>query len=332
MEKFLNEYVKSPSFREGLKISENSNIELVPLGQGEYNVNYSFVHPHTGQKLLIRKNTGSQLHLADQIGYEFSALKDLEISGRTPKAYYCDSENSILVMEWLPGRALDYKKELPIAAEILADIHSVPVPENTKLINPGCPLQSIYDECLEMASHYLTWENADKKVCRYIDELIAEIGKLPLKSVSQTPLCIVNTELNSANFLINPDGISYLIDWEKPLLSEPAQDLGHMLVPTTTFWKTDVILSPKEVKDTVSHYIKSVKGRIDISDLKERFPLYFTVTCLRGITWCSMAMREYSAPGRSISNADTFLKIKDYLKEDFLSNILNNYVKADFLK
>ena len=32
-----------------------------------------------------------------------------------------------------------------------------------------------------------------------------------------------------------------MIDWEKPLWGDPAQDLGHMLAPTTTFWKTDVI-------------------------------------------------------------------------------------------
>ena len=101
MEKFLKEYVKNPSFREGLKISDKCNIDLVPLAQGEYNVNYSFSHPESGKKLLLRVNTGSQMHLDDQIGYEFSALKELENSGRTPKAYYLDSANNILVMEWL---------------------------------------------------------------------------------------------------------------------------------------------------------------------------------------------------------------------------------------
>ncbi len=332
MEKFLSEYVNSPAFKDSMEIAQNSHIELVPLGQGEYNVNYSFIHPETGKKLVLRHNTGSQLHLDDQIGYEFSALRDLEPSGRTPKAYFCDSGNNLLVMEWLPGRALDYTKELPEAAEILADIHSVPVSEGTMLIRPDCPAQAIYDECLEMAAHYLTWDKADKSVCGYIEELIKEIGKLPLSSRSSATPCIVNTELNNANFLINEGGRSYLVDWEKPLLSEPAQDLAHLLVPTTTFWKTDIILSPEEVKNTVDHYIKSVNGRIDVSDLKARFPLYFTVTCLRGITWCAMAMREYSSPGRAIVNEFTLGKIKDYLKVDFLRNILNNYVKRDFLR
>ena len=332
MEKFLNEYVKRPAFRQALGIDEDALIELAPLGHGEYNMNYTFTHPKSGERLVIRINCGSQLHLDDQIGYEYSALCDLKSSGRTPIPYYCDSENKLLVMNRLPGRALDYNTDLFTAAEIFADIHSVPVPENTKIIDPGCPVQSIYDECLEMYSHYKSWDKAEPEVIALIDELVEEIGKLPLKSRSKTPLCIVNTEVNASNFLIDPEGRSHLIDWEKPLLSEPAQDLAHLLVPTTSYWKSDVILTPQQVRATVEHYIEAVNGRIDLSDLKERFPLYFTVTCLRGVTWCAMAMREYSAPGRALTNEYTFMKIKQYLDCDFLRNILNNYVKADFLK
>ena len=34
---------------------------------------------------------------------------------------------------------------------------------------------------------------------------------------------------------------------------------------------------------------------------------------------------------RAISNADTFRKIQEYLKPDFLENLLKNYVRKDFL-
>ena len=44
-----------------------------------------------------------------------------------------------------------------------------------------------------------------------------------------------------------------------------------------------------------------------------------------------MAYREYCEPGRAIANADTFRKIGEYLKPDFLENILKNYVRKDFL-
>lgn len=330
----LKSYLQSETFLAPLGLPKGTVLDFSLLGQGEYNLNYSFEHPITGQKLVLRINTGSQMHLEDQIGYEYSALCGLIPSGRTPRPLFCDRDNGLLVMEWLPGRPLIYENstDMAAAAEILADIHSTPVPNDTKLIRPSFPAQAIYDECLDMAEHYLGWQEADKKVCGLIAALIKEIGRLPLAEASTAPLCMVNTELNSGNFLINTDGKSYLVDWEKPLLSEPAQDLGHFLAPTTTFWKTDTILTPDEVKGFMHNYIAAVNGRMDCSIISSRLPLFFTVTCLRGITWCAMAYREYSEPGRALTNADTFAKLKAYLSTDFLENILECYVLHDFLR
>ena len=165
-----------------------------------------------------------------------------------------------------------------------------------------------------------------------LETLEKEISAKDLSAPLGIRKCIVNTEVNSGNFLINPGGKSYLIDWEKPLISEPAQDLGHFLVPTTTFWKTDIILAPEEIQHFVSCYRQAVAGRFETESLMDRLPLYFTVTCLRGVTWCAMAYREYSQPGRAIANADTYQKLQAYLQPDFLENLLKNYVRRDFLK
>ena len=270
------------------------------------------------------------MHLVDQIGYEFAALQTLAPSGRTPKPVHCYPEQRMLVMEWLPGRALQYETDLPIAAQILADIHCTPVPENCGLLQPAHPAQAIFEECLEMVQHYFDWELADPVVCGLLRQLIEEIGKLPLTEDSAAPSCMVNTELNSGNFLIDGEN-SHLVDWEKPLLSEPAQDLGHFLAPTTTFWKTDVILTPQQVKDFTDDYIAAVAGRMDCTTLPQRLPLFFTVTCLRGVTWCAMAYREYCQPGRELRNEDTFRKLQAYLEPQFLQNLLDHYVQKDFL-
>ena len=335
--KQFHDYTHSEGFLSALGLDFKTDLQFTTLGQGEYNCNYRFLHPHTRQPLVLRINTGSQMHLENQIEYEFYALKNLEASGRTPKALFCDNSKSILpygtlVMEWLPGRPLDYHKDMGKAAAIFADIHSCPVPAEHQLIQPAHPAKAIFNECMEMVQHYFSWEQADKNIVHLLEELIEEIGRLPLTAPSSAPKCIVNTEVNSGNFLINATGKSYLIDWEKPLLSEAAQDLGHFLVPTTTFWKTDVILSPEEIRDFVKLYEQALGGRMDTAALKERLPLFFTVTCLRGVTWCAMALREYSQPDRPLSNADTLAKIKDYINEDFLRNLLNNYVRKDFLK
>ena len=327
----LQTYLKSDSFLSPLGIPAGTELQFDLLGQGEYNLNYVFSHPVTGQKLVLRINRGSQMHLENQIHYEFSALQALAPSGRTPVPLLCCPEHSLLVMQWLPGIALDYTTDMDIAAEILADIHSVPVPEDCRLIRPGAPARAIYEECLAMVQHYYDWDQADPQVTDLLKTLVEEIGKLPLEEPSGAPVCMVNTELNSGNFLICEDGAGYLVDWEKPLLSEPAQDLGHFLAPTTTFWKTDVILNPEEVKDFTRKYISAVGDRVDTSTLSRRLPLYFTVTCLRGVTWCAMAYREYCQPGRALRNEDTFRKLKAYLTPAFLQNLLDNYVRKDFL-
>ena len=327
----LRSYLKSAAFLSPLDLPEGTELDFSLLGQGEYNLNYVFTHPVTGRKLVLRINTGSQMHLEDQIGYEFSALQALASSGRTPKPLLCIPEMNMLVMEWLPGKPLNYRTDMDIAAQILADIHCIPVPEDCRLIRPAAPAQAIYDECLEMVQHYYAWEEADPTVTELLQTLVEEIGRLPLSEASDAPICIVNTELNSGNFLINCDGISHLIDWEKPLLSEPAQDLGHFLSPSATFWKTDVILTPEEVKDFITKYIAAVGDRMDCTTLSQRLPLYFTVNCLRGVTWCAMAYREYCQPGRQLTNRDTFTKLKAYLDPAYLRNILENYVRKDFL-
>ena len=322
----FQEFLKSPAFLKPLDL--DAVPEFTPLGQGEYNVNYTFDHPD-GRKLVLRINRGSQMHLPNQIGYEFNALKALESSGRTPKAIFCDSGHNCLVMEHLPGRPLRYETDMEAAAEIFADIHTLPPAPG--LIEPENPLRAIIDECREMVAHYYEWEQADPEVVRLLEMLEKEISSKDLTAPAGLRKCIVNTEVNSGNFLINPGGQSYLIDWEKPLISEPAQDLGHFLVPTTTFWKTDVILMPEEIRHFVRCYERAVNGRFETASLAQRLPLYFTVTCLRGVTWCAMACREYCQPGRAITNADTFRKIQEYLKPDFQENLLKNYVRKDFL-
>ena len=159
--KGLNEYVKNEKYRKALNLPNEQEEEYTMLAQGEYNINYSFTHPKTGKKLLLRVNCGSQMHLENQIGYECHALQLLEASGRTPKVLYVDGsrkflDHGVLVMEYLPGKALDYHTDLKYAAECLADIHSVRIPESESgLIRPENPLSAILEGCEEMVKIYM---------------------------------------------------------------------------------------------------------------------------------------------------------------------------------
>lgn len=328
--KGLNEYVKNEKYRKALNLPNEQEEEYTMLAQGEYNINYSFTHPKTGKKLLLRVNCGSQMHLENQIGYECHALQLLEASGRTPKVLYVDGsrkflDHGVLVMEYLPGKALDYHTDLKYAAECLADIHSVRIPESESgLIRPENPLIAILEECEEMVKIYMDSPLGKDRMKRKIRDLLDKAWKKAKEfHMEDSPYqCCINTELNSTNFLIGGEGKpNYLIDWEKPLFGDPAQDLGHFLAPTTTFWKTDVILKEEEIENFLNEYLKYVRARFDITGLKERTKVFMEITCLRGITWCAMAWVQYQQPDKLIINESTYRKLEDYLSDGFLEKI-----------
>ena len=322
----LKEYVRSERYREALGLPEKITETYELLAQGEYNRNYVFCHPASGQKMLLRVNFGSQMHLEDQIGYEYRALQLLSDSGRTPRPFYVDGRKDflpygVMVMEYLPGHAMNYETELFRGAGCLADIHSIKLPEEHSLLSPENPLQAILEECEKMFRVYVESDLADEEKKRKIRKLLDQ-GWKKVDGLGEIPyFCCINTELNSTNFLINEDGRDYLIDWEKPLYGDPAQDLGHFLAPTTTFWKTDVILEKEQMNRFIHEYIRRVDGRFDVTGLKERTGIYIPVTCLRGITWCAMAWVQYQNPDKEIFNLSTFRKLEAYLDDGFLKRM-----------
>ena len=105
-------------------ISQSENVKL--LGKGEYNSNYLIDDDY-----LIRIARGSQMHLDNQIEYEYNALKFLEKSNVTAKVYDLKRDElsgiSYLTEEYLIGRDLDYHTDLKIAAYLLSQIHSLDV-------------------------------------------------------------------------------------------------------------------------------------------------------------------------------------------------------------
>lgn len=331
----LKEYVKRKEFLERLGIPKDSKINFQLLAQGEYNINYLFIHPVTKEKLILRVNTASQMNLSDQIEYEYKSLLQLKGSKRTPIPIYVDGSKKyidygILVMNFLQGVDLDYRKDLYIAASCLADIHSVKLEDDSHFLCPENPLKAILDECKTMVQTYYDSPLGDEEKKKQIKNMI-NLGEEMIKNTGEYKgrRCIINTELNSSNFLINGENKNnYIIDWEKPILGEPAQDLGHFLAPTTTFWKTDVILSQEEIGKFTKEYIKVVGERFNTKDIEERLKLYIPITCLRGITWCAMAWVEYKNPNKLIRNEFTAKKLDDYLSKEFLDMIEDRYFKT----
>ena len=182
----------------------------------------------------------------------------------------------------------------------------------------------MFDEFTTMFQHYKDWAERDKQVEMTISSMLENLTQYDMTTPVEEP-CIINTELNSGNFIINPQGRSYIIDWEKPLIGEKEQDLGHFLAPTTTLWKTDIMLDLDAVFEFVDAYDRLAVRPVD----KRKLIQYLQFTCLRGITWCAMAYVQNIESTKIESDTQTFNVIQKFISPTFLKMIQNYIDRAD---
>ena len=284
------------------------------LAAGEYNENY--LVEAGDARYVFRINHGSQLGLEDQIGYEFKVLSALAGSGVTPRPCAVDSGpnvfgSGVLLMEYVPGVPLDYRTDLDKAAAIFARIHSQPVVPG--LIRQEDPISAIAEESLGLINRYPDHPRTVEKerILQYHGEILHLVDR-NRGVFDNEDLCIVNTEVNSGNFCMGLDR-SYLVDWEKAVVSCRYQDLGHFLVPTTTLWKTDHICTPDERYDFLQAYHDVCDNAPDMDELVFKTGLLMRTIALRATSWCFMAWYEYTMQDRGLSHADTFKRITSFM-------------------
>lgn len=325
--KQIEDYINNKGLCKNLNINNSFVVNF--LAQGEYNINFTIDDGST--KYVFRINTGSQIEVENQIKYEYDALKVLEVSEVTPKVYYIDDSKEIipyglLIMEFLEGTPLKYDTDLLKAANIFSRIHSIDISGNrysnfiieenlfSDRIKEGerllkeffmSPIPST--GLKRFFNNYLDWCYKNKSKEKYFSENKFHV--------------INNTEVNSHNFIIGEK--AYLIDWEKPVISDPCQDLTQFLAPTTTLWRSNYILSKGEKQAFIKAYAANINR--PTMDIEERIRLYNPYLYLRALSWCAYAYVEYQKEDKIIKNNDTFKKIEMYLEENFLRSLLEEY-------
>jgi len=311
-----------------------------PLAQGEYNLNYRI--RQDGREWVFRVNVDTQIDRDDQIRYEYRALKLLEPTGLTPRPFYVDDEPGlavagdhlgVMVMEYLPGRPLDYRRDLTAAARLFARIHSQPVAEaENHLIREERPLSMTYAECSRLLPVYLESELADPALRDYLRQVVAWADEARHRESSflEDPWpCIINTEVNSGNFIVHrAQGTIHLVDWEKPLWGDPSQDISHFRVPTTTLWKTDYRMGGPDRRAFMEAYRAALPDPHLRDTIEERARLRDPFNCLRGISWSAMAWVTYQTGDHLLQNEDTFRKVSEYLDLDFVRGLFDPYMNA----
>jgi aminoglycoside phosphotransferase (APT) family kinase protein len=308
--------------------------EVAPLAQGEYNMNYRVCQGDAWW--VLRINVGSQIGRDDQILYEYRALRLLETTGVTPRPFYVDDGRrqlayGVLLMEYLPGGPLDYGRDLEAAARLFARVHMQPVaPEDNHLIREERPLSMTYKECARLLAVYLNSELADPVLRDYLGQVLdwaSQARHQEAYFASDAWPCIINTEVNSGNFIVNRErGTTHLVDWEKPLWGDPSQDLSHFCAPMTTLWKTDYRMSAADKRAFIDAYCACIPDTHLRDTIADRVRLRDPFNYLRGISWSAMAWVAYQTGDHALQNWDTFLKVTSYLDLDFLRGMFDPYL------
>jgi aminoglycoside phosphotransferase (APT) family kinase protein len=317
-----------------VSLMQGCKFTVTPLAQGEYNLNYLFTADTT--RLVFRVNIGTQIAREDQIVYEYKALDLLRHSGVTPWPHYVDDTRTffdcgILIMDYLSGEALDYHRDIADAAKLFAAIHQVEVPEDKNhLIHEKAPLSLIFEECTGLLQQYFDSDIADPDIRQYLMDLKiwADSARADEKYYQQDPWpCIVNTEVNSGNFIVNRERETiHLVDWEMPRWGDPSQDLSHFCSPLTTLWKTDWRMSPAKKRDFLKSYCRQIDDAHLRDTLQERVRLRDPFVYLRGISWSAMGWVAYQTRFSGMKNRDTWTKLQQYLDLKFIRSLFDPFI------
>lgn len=317
-----------------LRAHWSPGLEHCPLGEqcvsflaaGEYNANYRVSPKGVGAppEYVFRVNHGSQLGIDRQIDYEFKVLKALSGSGVTPIPFFRESDtgglgNGVMLMEFVSGRPLDYTSDLDTAALIFSRVHSQQPTDG--LIRQPDPVADIAAECLGLLERYPDHplKEARAKLTAYHGEVM-EMAERTRRLFAQEAQVVVNTEVNSHNFLLpreeergRPGVRPCLVDWEKAVVSSRYQDLGHFMVATTTRWKSGHTLSEEQKYRFLKRYKDYCGLDADLEHMRFMSGVMERTIVLRGLSWSYMAYHEYREGLKTLTNPDTRRVIEGYL-------------------
>ncbi|MGW8193022.1 MAG: phosphotransferase family protein [Desulforhopalus sp.] len=331
----VKRYLKEQCW-DDMEMMRDRHFTVSPLACGEYNLNYLLEEKE--RKLVFRVNIGTQINRDDQIEYEYKTLSLLQNSGVTPVPYFVDDsraliDKGILLMEYLPGRPLDYRKDLAGAAKTFATVHQTKISNGRNhLIVEQQPLSLIYNECAGLLDKFFQSDLADPGLRRFLEKLLhwAERVKKTETFFLDAPwLCIVNTEVNSGNFIINAaNDTTHLIDWEMARWGDPSTDLCHFCSPLTTLWKSNYRMSEDDRSTFLKEYCRNITSLHLCQTLKDRMRLKMPFVMLRGISWSAMGWAAYQSDYQGIRNKDTWKKLNQYMELDFIRQLFHPFMQG----
>lgn len=311
------------------KVGLGRALRLRPLPLGEYHQNFVVEDELPAPPVVLRINFGSQMGLANQLAYEAEALRLLEPCRIAPRLIHLEETEEesddppFLLEEFIPGRPLDYARDLEAAAHLFGRLHTFPV-ERHHLVRSEAPFRTLLDDAAGLLAEArqagAVAPAAMQRLAGAHERLSDRAGHWQAH-IDRIGLAVVNTEVNSGNFLVDdPAGTIRLVDWEKPLYSSPMVDIGHFWALSTILWKGEHVPGDAERRRFLEVY-GGYYGPEAVAAVREVFDAAVQYSALRGIAWCASVYAAYRDEEKELASPHTFARIQQYLQPDFLDMV-----------
>ena len=283
-----------------------ADARLAPLGDAKLVPlpTRSIAHAHVlaqgptldGVVALLRVQLVSQWGLEPeaQLAYEAAAFARAAPSGVTPRLLGTLSVRAglpmgALVVEYIKGAKPRLPRHRDRIAQTLARIHALPVPP-PKSRRPLLVHDDPVAETLKAIREQAAFLREAGLAAPAAAAIHAELASAEAGAVTARPpqvLTLTGSDTHPGNFLIEKAGRAVFVDLEKALYGNPAVDLAHATLYTSTMWDPDCAhrLAPAEVRDFYAAYATAAPASL-VAALRPWIKPLRRVVWLRTLTWC----------------------------------------------
>ncbi len=249
-----------------------------------------------GVPVLIRIPRISQwsFEAEKQHAYEAAAFARAQRSGVTPRLLGTlppdnDLQLGALIVERIYGTKPRLPRDLGAIARCLVRLHGVSAPDE-----PRAPLLVHENAALEVfkiitdQAGFLDAAGVSAATKNAIQSEIARVRMLVVRAKAwPTIVTLIGTDTHPGNFLVAPARTVFL-DLEKALYGNPAVDLAHATLYTSTMWDPDcaVALDAGDVSRFYARYLRAIPAA-RAAILKPWLAPLRRLVWLRTTTWCA---------------------------------------------
>ena len=180
------------------------------------------------------------------IAYQEAAFARAAPSGHTPKLHAVITAGSALasgalIVDRIAGDAPALPRHMPAIAETLAALHALPVPPAGKRppLDQTNPINATLARIGDQARYLPDADIPPDARAQIEEEITWARGFAADCPLTDLEPMLVGTDTHPGNFLIDRHGRAWFVDLEKAAYGNPAIDLAHASLPTSTGWDPD---------------------------------------------------------------------------------------------